>query len=113
MTLDMGERVVGNDRVRCIDFKCVDSQFFNQFDGSWRIERLTESRTMVTYTVDVRPKGPVPVAALEWRIKEDVPSNMMSVDEAARQVNSGEVTTACPVSRDVSWYKDETLEAYL
>lgn len=68
---------------------------------------------MVTYTVDVRPKGPVPVAALEWRIKEDVPSNMMSVDEAARQVNSGEVTTASPVSRDVSWYKDETLEAYL
>ncbi|EJK62105.1 hypothetical protein THAOC_17296 [Thalassiosira oceanica] len=111
VTMDMRERCM-DDR-GYIDFKCVDSQFFQQFDGSWTIERLAESRTMVTYTVDVRPKGPVPVSALEWRIKEDVPSNMMSVGKAARQFNSGEVTTASPEQLDVSWYKDETLEAYL
>ena len=108
VTMDMRERHIG-DRERCIDFKCVDSQFFLQFDGSWKVEWLTESRTMVTYTVDVRPKGPVPVAALEWRIKEDVPSNLMSVGKAARQVK----TTASPEQQDVSWYRDETLEAYL
>ena len=58
---------------RRIDFKCVDSQFFSEFDGTWRVVPMPdnpftgEPETTVSYTVDVRPKGPVPVAALEWR----------------------------------------------
>ena len=36
------------------------------------------------YIVDVRPKGAVPVAALEWRIKEDVPVHIL-----AHVVNTG------------------------
>ena len=61
---------------RRIDFKCVDSQFFSEFDGTWRVVQMPdnpftgEAETTVSYTVDVRPKGPVPVAALEWRIRE-------------------------------------------
>jgi len=31
----------------------------------------------------VKPKGPVPVAALEWRIREDVPTNLRAVKRAA------------------------------
>lgn len=85
---------------RRIGFKCVDSQFFSEFDGTWRVVQMPdnpftgEAETTVSYTVDVRPKGPgklifvikctlhgcmslttqnpitVPVAALEWRIRE-------------------------------------------
>lgn len=61
---------------RRIDFKCIDSQFFSEFDGSWRVVQMPdnpftgEAETTVSYSVDVRPKGPVPVAALEWRIRE-------------------------------------------
>jgi len=77
-----------------IDFKCVDSQFFSEFDGSWIVEEYKDDDgvsppsdgapiTMVRYVVDVRPKGPVPVAALEWRIKEDVPVNILAVSKAA------------------------------
>ena len=61
---------------RRIDFKCIDSQFFSEFDGSWRVVQMPdnpftgEAETTVSYTVEVRPKGPVPVAALEWRIRE-------------------------------------------
>lgn len=78
-----------------IDFKCVDSQFFSEFDGSWIVEEYKDDNgmpayssdgapiTMVRYVVDVRPKGPVPVAALEWRIKEDVPVNILAVSKAA------------------------------
>ena len=66
-----------------IDFECVDSQFFSQFDGSWILEEFN-GKTMVQYIVDVRPKGPVPVAALEWRIKEDVPVNIIAVSKSAR-----------------------------
>eukprot|EP00984_Skeletonema_dohrnii_P000567 scaffold183_cov105-Skeletonema_dohrnii-CCMP3373.AAC.2 len=77
---------------RRINFKCVDSQFFSVFDGTWRVVQMPdnpftgEAETTVSYTVDVRPKGPVPVAALEWRIREDVPTNLRAVKKAAMEV---------------------------
>eukprot|EP00985_Skeletonema_marinoi_P018361 scaffold10238_cov142-Skeletonema_marinoi.AAC.3 len=91
----------GTSKQCVIDFKCVDSQFFSEFDGSWIVEEYKDDVgvspssssssssdggapiTMVRYVVDVRPKGPVPVAALEWRIKEDVPVNILAVSKAA------------------------------
>ena len=42
----------------------------------------------VSYTVEVRPKGPVPVAALEWRIQEDVPTNLRAVKKASMEVGA-------------------------
>ena len=104
VTMDMAEQIVvpGHEagkidlspnnmfpEERRIDFKCVDSQFFSEFDGTWRVVQMPdnpftgESETTVSYTVDVRPKGPVPVAALEWRIREDVPTNLRAVKKAA------------------------------
>jgi hypothetical protein len=79
----------GNNEMKTysIDFQCVQSQCFSQFDGSWILEEYSNSRTMVRYIVDVMPKGPVPVAALEWRIKEDVPVNILAVSKSARAVN--------------------------
>lgn len=79
---------------RSIGFKCVDSQFFTEFDGTWRVVQMPdnpftgEAETTVSYTVDVRPKGPVPVAALEWRIREDVPTNLRAVKKAAMEVGA-------------------------
>lgn len=79
---------------RRIDFNCVDSQFFSVFDGSWRVVPMPDNpftgevETTVSYTVDVRPKGPVPVAALEWRIREDVPTNLRAVKKAAIEVGA-------------------------
>lgn len=111
VTLDMREHIIISDdgtsssttssRRQVIDFKCVDSQFFSEFDGSWIVEEYnnedddlssssltststtSEPITIVRYVVDVRPKGVVPVAALEWRIKEDVPVNIVAVAKAA------------------------------
>lgn len=74
---------------RRIDFKCVDSQMFSEFDGRWRVVSMPdnpftgEAETTVSYIVDVRPKGPVPVGALEWRIREDVPTNLRAVKKAS------------------------------
>jgi hypothetical protein len=72
---------------RKIKFKCVDSQFFSEFDGAWTVREQRnpstgEIETLCSYVVDVRPKGPVPVAALEWRIREDVPTNLRAVKAA-------------------------------
>lgn len=90
VTMDMTEHVhhahdlnTNEPKMYSIDFECVDSQFFSQFDGSWILEECPNSETMVRYIVDVRPKGPVPVAALEWRIKEDVPVNILAVSKSA------------------------------
>eukprot|EP00584_Thalassiosira_punctigera_P005566 CAMPEP_0172527522 /NCGR_PEP_ID=MMETSP1067-20121228/2185_1 /TAXON_ID=265564 ORGANISM="Thalassiosira punctigera, Strain Tpunct2005C2" /NCGR_SAMPLE_ID=MMETSP1067 /ASSEMBLY_ACC=CAM_ASM_000444 /LENGTH=375 /DNA_ID=CAMNT_0013311271 /DNA_START=492 /DNA_END=1619 /DNA_ORIENTATION=+ len=89
VTMDMTEyihHVQHEDGLKMysLDFECVDSQFFSEFDGSWVLEEFSNNKTMVRYIVDVRPKGPVPVAALEWRIKEDVPVNIVAVSKAAR-----------------------------
>ncbi|KAL7578178.1 hypothetical protein ACA910_012612 [Epithemia clementina (nom. ined.)] len=77
-------------RERRIVFKCTDSFFFNEFDGEWKVvEQMGEDgspESVLSYVVDVRPKGPVPVAALEWRIREDVPTNLRAVKKAAMEV---------------------------
>ena len=94
VTMDMTEKILpaSAKNGRMIGFKCVDSQFFNEFDGFWKVEEqigpdgMTE--TLCSYTVDVRPKGPVPVAALEWRIREDVPTNLRAVKAATMRINS-------------------------
>lgn len=122
---------------RKITFKCVDSFFFREFDGEWKVkENINESgevETLLSYVVDVRPKGPVPVAALEWRIREDVPTNLRAVKKAALAVGydgvmatrPNKVTAALPSTGEsslalmqknlvkVQWYKDETMAAYL
>jgi hypothetical protein len=75
---------------RRILFKCVDSMFFSAFDGEWvakeQIGEDGETETLLSYVVTVKPKGPVPVAALEWRIREDVPTNLRAVKAAAISV---------------------------
>jgi len=100
VTMQMTEQVIKDSSAsgqtwvpqeRSIGFTCVDSFFFSEFDGEWRAkeEFNTETReveTELNYVVDVRPKGPVPVAALEWRIREDVPTNLRAVKKAAMEV---------------------------
>jgi hypothetical protein len=93
LTMEMTEQIVSAEEAReerKIGFRCVDSFFFSGFDGEWRgreqISPEGQVETVLNYEVDVRPKGPVPVAALEWRIREDVPTNLRAVKKAAVEV---------------------------
>ena len=43
-------------------------------------------KTKLSYVVNITPKGPVPVPALEWRIREDVPTNLLAVKAAAERL---------------------------
>ena len=86
-----GIGALGGGGERLITFKRYDSFFFSGFDGQWKVKELlgedgNSVETKISYVVDVRPKGPVPVAALEWRIKQDVPTNLLSVRQAAINV---------------------------
>jgi hypothetical protein len=87
VTMDMAERIV-SETEREITFKCTDSFFFSEFNGEWKVEECVGENglveTKLSYCVLVRPKGPVPVAALEWRIRQDVPTNLRAVELAAK-----------------------------
>lgn len=123
VTMDMTERILAAaseaedgsvvPQARMIEFKCVESPFFSEFDGSWKVEErnndMGKIESVVSYAVEVRPRGPVPVAALEWRIREDVPTNLRAVKHAALTVGYDGVMaerrlhnpSARPKSRDL------------
>jgi hypothetical protein len=139
VTMDMQEYMPVPGLEHLIRFKCHDSFFFNEFDGEWKARQQTnnesgEIKTVLSYVVDVRPKGPVPVGALEWRIREDVPTNLRAVKKAAmeggyegvmaaRRSNSrnspslaiGAKNKADRLARVINniWEKEETMAAYL
>jgi len=103
VTLDMEEKVMPSSESfesHSIDFTMAESMYFAQFDGTWRAQlngrRLVgrnpdgspkyEYTSKLFYCVTIRPKGVVPVMALEWRIKEDVPINLKAVKVAAEKL---------------------------
>ena len=133
LTMDMTEGSENEGRAmaekRTLNFKLVESGMFSSFDGNWSIRYHARSRvwdivsrefvfrykTLLTYTVLVKPKGPVPVIALEWRIKEDVPINLMAMKTAAEKVTSKGRPQAVSAETDLrtEWGADETLGMYL
>jgi hypothetical protein len=100
LTMDMTDDCGEEDSPFCprkITFQLVNSTIFSSFDGTWSMRFHSRGqwfdpvaqrhrfryKTLLTYSVFVRPKGPVPVIALEWRIREDVPRNLLAVKLAA------------------------------
>jgi len=101
VTMDMTEKESMSERK--IEFRCVDSYFFSEFDGEWRVSPTADGlATTLNYVVDVRPKGPVPVAALEWRIREDVPTNLRAVKKAALKIGGKSRLLKKPVIKSLN-----------
>jgi hypothetical protein len=82
LTMEMKEMPAASQR-KVLDFKLVDSICFSTFDGTWEVSERPGGRTRLSYSVRIRPNGPVPVAALEWRIREDIPVNLAAVKKTA------------------------------
>jgi hypothetical protein len=90
LVMDMEEDVSQRDE-RILTFQLVQSGMFSSFDGTWSVKSLGQSgqsdpKTELTYSVFVKPKGPVPVIALEWQIKSEVPVNLLAVKAAAERM---------------------------
>lgn len=134
LTLDMREEEESEGRAlkeKKLTFKLAESPMFSSFDGSWSIRYHSRNKefdnllgdyvyrykTLLTYTVTVKPKGPVPVIALEWRIKEDVPTNLIAMKVASEKVTNQEraITASRPLTRKSTpeWGADETLGIYI
>lgn len=113
---------------RTLTFKLAESAMFSSFDGTWSMRTLSSSnefdsisseyvttyKTLLTYTVLVRPKGVVPVIALEWRIKEDVPTNLIAMKIASEKVTKSKpvITIMKSLPKAFTWSADETLGIY-
>ena len=126
--MDMEEIIDGPIHQRRIDFKLVDSMMFSSFDGYWLLRYHSRSRyfddesktykfkyrTLLTYSVYVRPQGVVPVLALEWRIREDVPTNINAVKVAAESLSRRSAkSSAQSQEAGGGWGSDETLAVYI
>ena len=102
--MDMVEEEEDENRVmkqKTLRFKLIESGMFSAFDGTWMCkfhsrsrkfdsitgQYVTFYRTQLTYSVLVKPKGIVPVMALEWRIREDVPPNLKGIKSAAERLS--------------------------
>jgi hypothetical protein len=106
-------------------FKLIESRMFDTFDGVWSLKYHSRSKTndiiryktKLTYSVMVRPKGPVPVIALEWRIKEDIPLNLYAVKLASEkrqeQIKDRVDTSSSSAASGIAWGADETLGSYM
>ncbi|CAN8071760.1 unnamed protein product [Agarophyton chilense] len=79
LVMDMEEVNAASPLWRAINFDLVSSRDFRQFEGVWRMDAVDARTTALYYTVSIVPKGLVPVRAIEWRISEDVPQNMLAV----------------------------------
>lgn len=137
LTMDMREENnvdednnASSSRPKRLFFTLVDSGMFSSFDGEWIVKTHSRSKqldpasgrlvyrykSLLVYTVYVRPKGPVPVMALEWRIKEDVPINLQAMKDAAEKLArsaGGTKPVAVPSSEETEWEANETLGMYI
>lgn len=136
LTIDMREEEESEGRAmkeKKLIFKLAESSMFSSFDGSWsiryhsRVKEFDPSvndyvfryKTLLTYSVLVKPKGPVPVIALEWRIKEDVPINLIAMKVASEKVTAEHrlrdkiLSTSEPSRLTTQWGADETLGMYI
>ena len=98
LTMDMTEVTEeGALRPSRILFELVESAMFASFDGEWRVQPYSRVRSLadpskyeykskLSYRVNITPKGLVPVPALEWRIREDVPVNLLAVKAASEKL---------------------------
>lgn len=97
---------------RKIRFQLVHSAMLAKFDGEWMLQPhsrhlvqpspaaiaaaqargepppkpIMSYSTKLIYSVNVTPRGMVPVPAIEWRIREDVPLNLRAVKAAVEKL---------------------------
>mmetsp|Transcript_30139 Transcript_30139/g.39696 ORF Transcript_30139/g.39696 Transcript_30139/m.39696 type:complete len:311 (-) Transcript_30139:557-1489(-) len=140
LTMDMTEVYEKPDEKfyqRKILFQLVESAMFNGFNGEWRVQNYSRMKnpdasgeegkyiytSKVFYVVEVRPRGPVPVAALEWQIKSEVPKNLQAVKIAAEKIKKLSFGNGVALgasnkiivkgnSDKQGWEEDETLDMY-
>jgi len=102
LTMDMFELTEeGRRDPSRVKFVLVESAMFATFEGEWRVLPYSRTRSKadprkydytskLIYRVNITPKGIVPVPALEWRIREDVPVNLLAVKAAAEKLKQRE-----------------------
>lgn len=91
-----------NLKEKTLSFILVKSRMFKSFYGSWNLKYhscskeydninktyLDKYKTKLTFTVFVEPRGKVPVTLLEWRMREDLPTNLRGIEHSTMKLHS-------------------------
>lgn len=99
--LDFSARVIldmEEDFPQEIRFSMVEGDF-KAFSGSWRLQDCPGSGggTQLTYMVVVWPKRTMPIAAVERRIRSDLPLNLMAILERSHKLFSPQAEAVGPI----------------
>mmetsp|Transcript_9419 Transcript_9419/g.23637 ORF Transcript_9419/g.23637 Transcript_9419/m.23637 type:complete len:94 (+) Transcript_9419:117-398(+) len=88
--MDMTEDISLENSQRRILFHMVESRDFKKFEGVWHLTPLG-NKCRLRYEVEIQPRGLVPVRAIEWRIKEDLPGNLIAVKTKTESLTPAEL----------------------
>ncbi len=75
--------LIENRNLGLLDFHLLKGDF-RRFDGSWKIQELEDGNgTCLLYELTVQGCLGMPVALIEQRLREDLKTNLLAVEQAA------------------------------
>jgi hypothetical protein len=91
-----------NLQEKTLSFKLVKSHIFESFYGTWNLKYYScikeydntnknyfyKYKTKLTFDVFIEPRGKVPITLLEWRMREDLPTNLRGIEYATTKLQS-------------------------
>lgn len=86
-----------DENEKTLSFTLVESPIFESFYGTWNLkyhsfikkydnikkDYFYKCKTKVTFDVFIKPRGTVPTTLLEWRMREDIPTNLRGIEYVA------------------------------
>mmetsp|Transcript_13263 Transcript_13263/g.33617 ORF Transcript_13263/g.33617 Transcript_13263/m.33617 type:complete len:93 (-) Transcript_13263:101-379(-) len=91
--MDMTEEIAMENSQRRILFSMFESRDFAKFEGVWHMTPLGE-KCRLRYEVEIQPRGLIPVKAIEWRIKKDLPGNLIAVKSKTESLTEADLREA-------------------
>ena len=85
---------------------------FDHYQGVWRMQPLPNCNTdggdatRLTYAVELKPKGPLPVRLIEGRIASDLKTNLIAIRNYAEKMREEDVMSEESINRKVNMEGD-------
>jgi len=91
-----------NLKEKTLSFKLVKSPIFESFHGKWNLKYNScikeydninknyfyKCKTKLSFDVFIEPRGRVPITLLEWRMREDIPTNLRGIEYSTAKLQS-------------------------
>ncbi len=75
-------KLIENAEKGSLEFNLIKGDF-RKFEGAWRIRRINEKVTCLLYELTVQGCVGMPVGLIEQRLRDDLTTNLLSVEREA------------------------------